>query len=271
MRRLLYQTLIVLLFLACSAFNTGDVIPPYFVSQIKNKIDVIKENSKDGSSFVFITDTHVKANQMNSPQLIKYILDTTNIKNVIWGGDAINYNRGNIEGQWEIQLRFDSAFNNVCNYYKVRGNHDFSITKNKQFPNGISYSNTKSAELLLRNCPSNIHRNTNDPGACYYYYDDMINKIRFVIFDTTDSVPDKVGGYGNVPYIHDSQLQWVADSALSTISKGYGLVFVSHIPFTSFGPKSNLKMENMTCMITRNMSLEIFLIMAQLLLFIFQE
>lgn len=244
MRRIFYLVLFLLVLLASSAINVEDKVPQYFVSQMNDKIGEIKRNSKDGTSFIFITDTHVKENQMHSPQLIKYILDNTNIKNVIWGGDAINYNRGNIERQWEIQLRFDSAFNNVCNYYKVRGNHDFSITKSRQFPNGISYSNTKAAELLLKNSPSNIHRNTNDPGACYYYYDDIINKIRFIIFDTTDSVPSKGRGYGNVPYIHDSQLQWIADSAISTVSKGYGLVFVSHIPIIHSGPKGSQKLEN---------------------------
>lgn len=226
---LLSSLLIFMLFAGLEVYSADGDIPPYFSAHISRKLDEIKKESRNGASFIFITDTHVKSNEMHSPQLIKYILDRTGIQTIIWGGDAIMQYGGPIEEQWKIQLCFDSVLNNK-NIYKVRGNHDFSILAKEKVPYKLLYSNEEAAGLLFNNAPSSIHRNTNEPDACYYFFDDRPNKVRFVVFDTTDSVPDKVRSWGNIPHIHDSQLQWVADSAISTAPEGYGLVFVSHIP-----------------------------------------
>ena len=226
---LLSSLLFFMLHLGPEVYSADRDIPPYFSAHISGKLDEIKKESRNGASFIFITDTHVRSNEMHSPQLIKYILDRTSIHTIIWGGDAIMQYGGPIEEQWKIQLCFDSVLNSN-NIYKVRGNHDFSILAKEKMPYRLLYSNEETAELLLKNAPSNIHRDTNEPGACYYFFDDRPNKVRFVIFDTTDSVPNKARSWGNIPHVHDSQLQWVADSAISTTPVGYGLVFVSHIP-----------------------------------------
>lgn len=228
----LLTLLLIIIPLSSGASGTDDNIPSYFVEQIEQKISEIKKIGGEGASFVFITDTHVMTNEMHSPRLIKTVLDSTNIETVIWGGDAISPKDQEIDESWGIQLRFDSVLNNSCHYYKVRGNHDFSIVKNRKYPKGLSYSNEKAAELLLKNCPVGVNRNTNDPGACYYFFDDTPNKVRFIVFDTTDSVPSRDYGWGNIPFVRDTQLQWIADSAVSTTPKGYGLVIVSHIPIS---------------------------------------
>lgn len=229
---LLFTFLMIMSSMSCGASDVNDSIPSYFVEQIEQKIGEIEKMSKQGASFVFITDTHVRTNEMHSPQLIKYVLDNSSIHTVIWGGDAVNPKELDIDEQWKIQLRFDSVLNKSCHLYKVRGNHDFSVVKNIKYPKGLSYSNEKAAELLLKNCPSNIHRNIIDPGACYYFFDDTSNKVRYIVLDTTDSVPSRDNGYGNVPFVHNSQLQWIADSAVSTTPHEYGLVFISHIPIS---------------------------------------
>lgn len=241
MKRNLYAKAICLIFTvlffftSTAAYFGNKVIPSYFNKQLSEKIDIIERRSRNGASFIYITDTHAKSNKMHSPQLIKYVLRKTKIQNVIWGGDAIVNDGGNIEKQWGLQLQFDSVLNNVCNFYKVRGNHDFSILSDEEHPNGLSYSNEKTAELLLNNCPSNVHRNKFDSEACYYYFDDKTYEVRYVIIDTTDSVPTKAGKYGNVTRVRDSQLQWIADPALSTTPKGYGVVLISHVPIANKG------------------------------------
>ena len=231
LRRLFLFILFFTLFISrSSSQNLDGDIPPYFVDNLTQKISNIEKESRMGASFVFITDTHVKSNEMHSPQLIKYVLDKTSIHTVIWGGDAIMQYGGPIEKQWNIQLRFDSVLNKDSYLYKVRGNHDFSILRKGKSSDKLLLSNKESAKLLFKNSPPNLHRNLNDPGSCYYFFDDNNNNLRFVIFDTTDSVPNKVVSFGNVPYVHGSQLRWIADSAVMTTPKGYGLIFVSHIP-----------------------------------------
>lgn len=240
--RLLGLTLLLLLLSA--SYITEDKwsdIPSYFMHQLTSKVGEIRGKSGEGASFIFVTDTHVNANAMHSPQLIRWMLDHTNIHIVIWGGDAINSHGGEIEKQWNKQLQFDTILNKVCQYYKVRGNHDFSIMKNREFPQGATFSNEKSAEYLFRNSPSNIHRNINDNSTCYYFSDDTLNKVRFIIFDSTDSVSDRVSTNGNVVGVHQAQLQWIADSAVSTTPSGYGLIFVSHIPIANNSKLQNVK------------------------------
>lgn len=207
-----------------------DEIPKYFVKQLSEKINHIDEYSRKGASFVFITDTHVSSNQMKSPQLVRYVIDNSKIRNVIWGGDAIHYLKDDIEKQWKRQLAFDSVLNNACDYYKVRGNHDFTFFKSEKHFKGLSLSNEETADLLLKNCPAKLHRNANEKGACYYYFDDNENKLRFIVLDTTDSVPNIATSDGNILGVHETQLRWLADSAISTTPKRFSLVIVSHVP-----------------------------------------
>ena len=231
MKRFVLLLLFFILYIASSsAQNVDGNIPSYFVDQISSKLGDIEKRSRNGLSFIFITDTHIKSNELHSPQLIKHVLDNTDIHTVIWGGDAMMQYGGPINNQWDIQLRFDSLLNMNSYIYKVRGNHDFSIMGKGKSADKLLLSNEEAAELLFMNSSPNVHRNLKDSSACYYFFDDKSNKVRFIIFDTTDSVPSKVVSFGNVPYVHDSQIQWIADSAVMTTPKGYGLIFVSHIP-----------------------------------------
>lgn len=227
-------TLMLLITIVCVGKVTDYNIPTYFEKQLKEKIDVIRINSREGASFIFITDTHVISNKMQSPYLIRRILNNTSIKTVIWGGDAINSHSNDIDMQWKKQLVFDSVFNGACQLYKVRGNHDFSVLGNDN-TDGFSFSNKKSAEYLLKNIPSNVHRNFNDSEACYYYFDDEARRVRYIIFDSSDSVSNVANIHGNVTNMRDIQLQWIADSAIATTANGYGIIFISHIPITNWG------------------------------------
>ncbi len=231
-QKLLALLLVLAVLLSVCSFMYGKIsgIPAYYKSQLKEKTRLIKKNSRKCASFIFVTDTHVNSNAMHSPLLIRHILDNTDVNTVIWGGDAISTYGNNIEEQWEKQLQFDSVLNGACNIYKVRGNHDFMTTIRKGMKEGYTFSNEKTAALLLEGSPATIHRNVTDKGGCYYYFDDEKQRIRFVVLDTNDSVTSERIQKGNIAGIHHKQLQWVADSALSTTPDSYGLVFVSHIP-----------------------------------------
>lgn len=241
MRQKLFVFLLFLIaFPAVNSFMYGknSEVPDYYKSQLKKKTWLIKKDSKKCASFIYVTDTHVNSNGMHSPLLIRHLLDNTDVKTVIWGGDAISTYGDNIDEQWEKQLQFDSILNGACNIYKVRGNHDFMTTIRKGQDEGYTYSNEKTAELLMKGCPANIHRNATDKGGCYYYFDDEKQRIRFIILDTNDSVTSENIPRGNIVGVHNRQLQWVADSALSTTPEEYGLIFVSHIPIaTDIYPK----------------------------------
>lgn len=207
-------------------------IPLYYHKQLSNKIESIKTNK--GCSFVFITDTHVSANVMLSPYLIREIVRATPVKNVIWGGDAIVAfgTNSSIDTQWKRQSLLDSLLLGIGHLYKIRGNHDYTIRESRVSDLGITYSQPKTAQLLFENHPDGIVRNRKDLGGCYYYFDDKSARVRFVVFDTTDSVHGENIAWGTAYGVHDVQMKWIADSAIATTPKGYGLIFFSHVPFT---------------------------------------
>jgi hypothetical protein len=216
----------------CNAQNDG--LPHPFQSVLSETINAVNGNGASSNPFIFITDTHVRANGMQSPDLIKQIVEHTNINKVIWGGDAICAfgEDAEIERSWHRQLLLDSTVTDICNVYKIRGNHDFTIKESRSSDKGITYSQCKTAQMLLNGRPDNIVLNTSDQGACYYFFDDKESHLRFIAFDTTDSIKGESVAWGTIYGVHDRQLQWIADSAIATIPKGYDIVFLSHVPFT---------------------------------------
>ena len=230
--------LLFLLLLPKSVFPSclleDDEVPSFFINVLDEKVKQINSERTSSESFIFITDTHVAANSLGSLQLIKYIIENTRISKVIWGGDAIcAYGKdSDIEAQWKKQVLFDSLVSTVGQLYKLRGNHDFTIKESSSSNKGVTYSQQKTAQLLFENHPDDIVRNEADPGACYYCFDDKTHHVRFVAFDTTDSVKGENVAWGTVYGVHDVQLRWIADSAIATTPKGYGLIFLSHVPFT---------------------------------------
>ena len=209
-----------------------DSIPVYYDDILSETVTKINSCEKGVASFVFITDTHAKTNRMQAPRLIYHILEHTNIENVIWGGDAIEAygTAAEIEEQWQKHDLFDSLISQKGHLYKLRGNHDFTV-KEKESDKGVTYSQIKTAQMLLKGHPPNIVLNSSDPGACYYYFDDKSNHLRYIVFDTTDSIKSEDVAWGTIIGVHDRQLQWIVDSAISTIPPSYDFVFLSHIPF----------------------------------------
>lgn len=236
--RLRFLFLVVALLLGKVAYgeksNKNEDIPSYFDKLLLSKAEAINKDESSVASFVFITDTHTPFNRMLSPKLISYLLSHTQMDIVVWGGDAIGAwgNKKTIETDWEKQTLFDSIISARGRLYKVRGNHDFTIKESSTSNNGVTLSQQKTAQLLFKNHPVDIVLNEADPAACYYFFDDKRTRVRFVVLDTTDSIKGGDIAWGTVYGVHDRQLQWIADSAIATIPKGYNIIFLSHVPFT---------------------------------------
>lgn len=232
--RSLFLFLITFLIFSCDdPYDSETGILKVSLDQVKSKIEIVNEIDNDGGSFIFITDTHGTTNCWNSPQQIRYILQQTSIDKVIWGGDAISAYGNNIEQQWDWHFRaFDEVLKGYGNIYKVRGNHDFTIRTSVKSDEGRTLSQHQTFQYLSEGSPGDIVRNTDDSDGCYYYFDDDVNKIRFIILDTNDSLEEGNVAWGVINGVHDKQLDWVANTAIAFTPKNYGIVFVSHIPIT---------------------------------------
>lgn len=214
-------------------FDSDTGIHKEALEHVKKKIDYINKTDIRGGSFIFITDTHVTSNFLNSPQQIRYILNQTPIDKVIWGGDAISAYGNNIEEQWDWHCNaFDAFLKGHGEFYKVRGNHDFTLKQSKTSEGGRTLSQHQTFQYLFSNHPKGIVLNTNDPDGCYYYVDDDNSKIRYIILDTDDSVNEGNVPWGVVNGVHDLQLDWIANIAILSIPNNYSIIFISHIPIT---------------------------------------
>lgn len=211
-----------------------DSIPTYFVQQVNEKVKLINDLGVSDNSFIFFTDTHNRSNRMNSPKLIRYILNNTLINKAIWGGDAI-YAYGkkeDIDSAWEKQKLFGDYILPVGKLYNLRGNHDFTIRTSNTNTTGYTYSQEETAKRIFEQVGNDVVRNVEDPDGCYYYFDDLTNKVRYIILDSTDSVKGENVSWGVVNGVGEKQLGWIIDEAISTIESGYGVIFISHIPIT---------------------------------------
>lgn len=156
--------------------SVSDLLPKYYTDYIAEKINEISnldnQISDHGDSFVFITDTHIPRNCMNSPALIRAILKNTSADFVINGGDTIDDDPTKDAALQKLQ--------DWCNLmdgiseYRIMGNHDL---------NG-SGQDIEEARLTVDDWYSTMvkpfaHLVKTD-GKPYYCIDNENQKIRYV-------------------------------------------------------------------------------------------
>ncbi len=112
-----------------------DVSLYYFNNNyLQNKVKSINDNmcgiGLNGESFVFITDPHWDlGNAKQSPKLIKYIKEKTNIDNIICGGDIIN--EGLHDTMLNVFLDFVNKMKKIGIPFPIAfGNHDMNTNAN---------------------------------------------------------------------------------------------------------------------------------------------
>lgn len=112
-----------------------DVSLYYFKDNyLQNKVKLINDNmcgiGLNGESFVFITDPHWDlGNAKQSPKLIKYIKEKTNIDNIICGGDIIN--EGLHDTMLNVFLDFVNKMKKIGIPFPIAfGNHDMNTNAN---------------------------------------------------------------------------------------------------------------------------------------------
>ncbi len=110
----------------------------------------------------------------------------------------------------------------------VRGNHEFTA-KDKTTGAGMTYTQPQTPSLLKAYSEPDIMRPVNDPEACYYYFDDPESRLRYCVFDTTDSIASPTLPWTTLTHVSQKQLDWMDQFALHNVPFGYQLVIISHI------------------------------------------
>ena len=228
--------------------DSSSSLPSFYDSYLDERNKKIMSNVFDinqGDYFGFITDTHPSGYyNKRSGLLYRYMMSKMPLRKVIFGGDigpnnASNYGAGTtakdglIKSLVEQCERLYAPVREIGEIYPARGNHDFS---SRMYPDssddntGWQMSNS-ATRLQTLNDLDNIVTDSSNADANYYYFDNPIGKIRYIVMDSSDSVNAHYQGISNVLIeVSDKQMKWITEQAVMTTPSGYSIIVVIHVP-----------------------------------------
>ena len=221
--------------------------PNYYAEILKHvtdRVGALAASCDDG--FWFITDLHIKSNHRQSGLLLGELVQRTPLGKVLCGGDlveafgkdyptdrdAVDFAIDKYREVWVEPIRAAGG-----RLYTAKGNHDFTVGHSYDTPEdrriGFTYDGVYARKVIVGDSTEHdIVTDGENPEACYYYFDNVGAKTRYVVADTTDTQ-----AAGDVPWgvrygMQPRQLAWLAEKALATTPPGYGIVVMHHIPVT---------------------------------------
>lgn len=191
--------------------------PTYFRTHLTDRIDTINTMliAQDTSAMLFITDHHYPNNDLKSVGIVETVCKETGVAKVFLGGDYINRETRKAEALRNI--------NRIGGMYTYPGVKTFRLCGNHEFNNpGASTDQTIVANQLTRQELRHAILNTfigdvtADENSLSYFYDDKINKIRFIV--------------GSVTYtssLDSNSVKWVCNQ-LTQMPSGWSTVVLFH-------------------------------------------
>ena len=187
----------------------GDSLPEYWRTYLDSQIPTIKGNIHDvgnnGDTFMLVTDTHWEMNNKNSPVVMRYLKDKTNISFAVNCGDLIQ-GVATSSGALDLLEDYQSKIKGIEPFYCVRGNHDTNMDGDYQ-----TGEITEGQWYSIIDKP--LEKAADTGKHAYFYKDNESQKIRYIFMDFT-----------NV-------MTWFGSVVASTPS-GYSIVVFTHFLFT---------------------------------------
>ena len=229
----------------------GNVLPPaHWRAHMTSKINTINDLQGAGGnnavSFGMITDMHMGDNAGNSWILLEKVMRECNIPYFINGGDYVT-GAGIVGKQGiidDIKLVF-KRFSRILDRQLITfGNHDANYGVNANYDSQLS-----DGEIYNNIFRENQRRSDIVSGGngTYYYADDKINKIRYIILNaqdvsTVNNPNNTVKPENNTMYnyvIRQDQFNWLANTALATPDNTWSVVVCSHVSPSRTDPANN--------------------------------
>lgn len=227
-------------------------VPIYYSEHLANKETAISNNmdsiGQDGETFVFITDIHWEGtNSHISPNLIKDILDKTNVNTLICGGDLINEGVKAAE-KAQMLACMKAFYTPVATFPVALGNHDENKNNQSEMPERW-FSRDEVFSIIMK--PSSNYVKYLSEYDWSFTYDRPGTKTRFLFIDTSTSAI----AANAKPAIYNS---------LKDVPEGYNVIVVSHwlyntstsLPTTSatelyavldaYNAKTSIEIDNVT-------------------------
>ena len=189
--------------------GSGDYLPEYWRTYLDTQIPTIKGNIHDvgntGDTFMLVTDTHWETNRRNSPAVMKYLKDKTNISFAVNCGDLIQ-GVATASGALDLLEDYQNKIKGIEPFYCVRGNHDTNM-------DGDYHSGEITEGQWYSIIDKPIEKVADTGKHAYFYKDNESQKIRYIFMDFT-----------NV-------MTWLGSVVASTPS-GYSIVVFTHYLFS---------------------------------------
>ena len=224
-------------------------LPKYYFDNdyILNRVRDVQKNilqTGRGDVIGFITDTHPSnKGNVNSGRIFRYIAERTPLRKILFGGDIgpaqpSEYGQGTtaidamVLSEIEQHERLDAPLKGLVNIYKARGNHDYAVSEGSTSTHENSWQATRRAtrHFLVNDEYSDVVSDDNRDDACYYYFDNKVQKIRYIVADTSDWTDNKTETSNVWMNIRDAQIRWIVEQAILTIPDGYKIIVMSHVP-----------------------------------------
>ena len=197
-------------------------------------------NSVGTFKMIFITDLHNMDDVLrleHANQAIQALCRVVDIDCIVFGGDYIrNWTSiSHEEAVEDLKDCKDKFKNQVIPSFWLRGNHDTNGYVGERISKEEAYN-----LIANKNIDNGMVVNEADPYGNYGYVDFTDKKVRLVLLNTSDndafglkSVTDPANTADHISChnLSATQLQWVADNALSFTENGWKVIFVSHLPF----------------------------------------
>ncbi len=190
------------------------VLPDYYTDYMAERIEAINEKDcligSHGDSLVFITDTHIPRNKMQSPGLIKEILNNTSVRFVINGGDSLDDHPTQGEAlalfrQWRKQIQ-------GVEEYRIMGNHDLNGS-------GQEVADAKlTQDHWYGTMVKPIEHRVKTDGKPYFCIDNESQKIRYICL--------------SYRYNEAEQRAWLKER-LTELETGWTVLVIPHYLFDS--------------------------------------
>lgn len=180
-------------------------------------------NEKDGFSFVFLTDVHLKP-EMGAVEGFQMAIDTINALNpdfVLTGGDliddALRATHGRADSLYQLYKTMSAGFRMPV--YNAMGNHEhYGYSAQPPVDSSDPDYGDRMYERLI--------------GERYYSFNHK--GWHFMMLEGTSKGHDNQGSY--IGLIDDVQMDWIRQD-LKTIEPATPIVLVTHIPLVSMIPQ----------------------------------
>ena len=229
-------------------------LPKYYFDDnyITNRIHKIQKillQMGRGDVFGYLTDSHPQTDKnINAGMVLKYLMSKIPFNKVLFGGD-VGPTNAEVYGQGTTALealdniltaqteRISAPIRDIGYLYPTRGNHDFTCAQyswgTRQNPSpGMEISREATKQIMFAYCDRNtIVRNEEEGNdGLYYYFDNKVSKIRYIIIDTSDSTEGYYGTSNITMTITDVQAEWIIDQAILTTPSDYKIIIMGHVP-----------------------------------------